>query len=409
MSETGSRHDKPADSKLPTVRTHPLRAGLSAVAITGASMLPVSLLGALVVQMREDIAISTLQLGLVSGVFGSVSALLSIPAGRLVDRLGWMRSVWLGGMLLAIPLAAIATVVDRFWQIAVLLVMAGLGNAVAQPAANLAIIRGVGLTRQGLAFGVKQAAIPAGSLLAGIAVPVVALTVGWQWAFGIAALMVTALCATAPLTGRPPRRPRQGQISLAGVIRDRALLLLALGNLTSAMGMNALFVFTVDASVARGIDPATAGLLLAFGSGLATLSRLGVGWWADRRAMSETTLLATMAGMAALGAPGLVLLGARGDSVSAVALGLGTAIGFGFAWSGIFNLVVTRTWSEAPAAATGVTQSGLWIGGTFGPLLFGLLAASSYALAFYVSSGFVLCAACCLLAARGLLLARARA
>lgn len=389
--------------------TQPMRAGLSALAITGASMLPIYLVGALVVQMRTDIAISTFQLGMVSAIFGTATAALSVPAGRLVDRLDWPRSIWLGGTLLAVPLLAIATVVTTFWQIAALLLVAGLGNALAQPAANLAILRGVHRRRQGLAFGIKQAAIPTASLLAGIAVPLVALTIGWQWAFVAAAVLVLLLCAAAPLTRRAPLASRRGQRGMTEVLRDRPLLLLALGNLSSAMGMNALFVFTVDASVLRGVDPGTAGLLLAFGSGMAILSRLGVGWWADHRAMSTTTMLTIMAAMAGLGVPGLLVLAVRGDTVGSIALGLGLAIGFGFAWSGIFNLVVTRTWPESPAAATGVTQTGLWIGGTCGPLLFGVIAERSYSLAFYVSGAFVLGAAVSLLAARALLQAHDRA
>jgi predicted MFS family arabinose efflux permease len=374
--------------------------------ITGASLLPVSLLGALVVQMRADIAITTFQLGAAIAIFGIVTSLLSVPAGRLVDRLDWMRSVWLSGVLLALPLLAIATVAREFWQVAVLVGIAGLGNAVAQPAANLAILRGVRRARHGFAFGAKQAAVPAGSLLAGLAVPLIALTIGWQWAFGIAGIGILALCTASPVSDRNPIALRSSQVHIRGVLRDPALLLLALGNLTSAMGVNAIFAFLVDASVVRGIDPAAAGLLLAFGGAIGTISRLVVGWYADAHPMSTASMLRAMSVMAMLGAPGLLILGAFGASVVSVAVGLLFAIGSGFAWSGIFNLVVTRTWHASPAAATGVTQSGLWVGGTFGPLLFGFLAGWSYALAFFVGAGFVFCAAASLAGARRILLHR---
>ena len=49
--------------------------------------------------------------------------------------------------------------------------VAGSANALCQPAANLLIARAVPAHRQGLAFAVKQSAIPMSTLLAGVAVP----------------------------------------------------------------------------------------------------------------------------------------------------------------------------------------------------------------------------------------------
>ena len=49
--------------------------------------------------------------------------------------------------------------------------------------------------RQGLSFGVKQAAIPVSTLLAGAAVPTVALTLGWRWAFVLGGLRAMAALA----------------------------------------------------------------------------------------------------------------------------------------------------------------------------------------------------------------------
>ena len=60
-------------------------------------------------------------------------------------------------------------------------------NALGQLASNAALARHVPAHRQGLSFGVKQAAIPVSTLLAGAAVPTIALTAGWRWAFVAAA------------------------------------------------------------------------------------------------------------------------------------------------------------------------------------------------------------------------------
>ena len=69
----------------------------------------------------------------------------------------------------------------------------GLANAVSHPAANLSLAREVPAGRQGLSFGIKQAAIPVATLLAGLAVPTIAVTLGWRWAFAGGAALALAV------------------------------------------------------------------------------------------------------------------------------------------------------------------------------------------------------------------------
>lgn len=403
MSDGPGSDDGPAPERV----VSPSRAGVGAVSTTGASMLPVALIGALIVQLRVDIDLTTVQLGATIAGFSGAAALTSFLAGRLVDRLGWIRSIWVAAVLLAGPLLLLGTVARTAGQVLGLFVIAGLGNAVAQPAANLAIIRGVPRTRQGLAFGVKQAAVPAGSLLAGFTVPLIGLTVGWRWAFIGSAVLIVLLANAAPLRRRGPLAASGGALRMRAVLSDRALLLLALANYTSAMGLNSLFAFIVEASVARGITPVTAGLLLSVAGALGTISRLVVGWLADRIPRTSRGMLVETASYAAIGVTGMFVLGRFGTTVPAIVLGLALSAGFGFAWSGQFNLVVTRVWRLTPAAATGVAQTGLWLGGTLGPLLFGFVATTiSYDVAFYVGGTFMAMTPLCLLASRRILIAR---
>ena len=46
----------------------------------------------------------------------------------------------------------------------------------------------------------KQAAIPAATLLSGLAVPLVGTTIGWRWAFTGCALGALAVACTVPKT-----------------------------------------------------------------------------------------------------------------------------------------------------------------------------------------------------------------
>ena len=84
-------------------------------------------------------------------------------------------------------------------QLAGVIVVAGFANGMVHPAGNLAIVRGVSAARRGAAFGIKQAAAPLATLLAGLAIPVFALTSVWM----LAAMVVAVRQALAVLGGEP--------------------------------------------------------------------------------------------------------------------------------------------------------------------------------------------------------------
>jgi MFS family permease len=97
--------------------------------------------------------------------------------------------------------------------------------------------------------------------------------------------------------------------------------------------------------------------------------RLFAGWQMDRRAAGG---LPTVSVFLVLGAVGLGLI-ATGVPLLVV---FGTFIGFafGWGWSGLFTYSVVRANPLAPAASTGITMTGVFVGAAVGPPLFGLLA-----------------------------------
>ena len=68
------------------------------------------------------------------------------------------------------------------------------------------------------------------------------------------------------------------------------------------------------------------------------------------------------------------LLDAVGAGGAMIVPGALLALGSGWAFTGLVNLEVVRSHRHAPAAATGVTQAGLYVGGMLGPLAFGAIA-----------------------------------
>ena len=76
----------------------------------------------------------------------------------------------------------------------------------------------------------------------------------------------------------------------------------------------------------------------------------------------------------AVGAAGLALLAVPGTPALAVGVLLG--FGLGWSWPGLMNFAVVRLHPQAPAAATSITQTGVYAGGCLGPLSLGAVAAA---------------------------------
>ncbi|MEU4380612.1 MFS transporter [Micromonospora echinofusca] len=370
--------------------SRPARAVTGAVAVTIACVLPVFLLGGLAVQMGEDLGFSPAGLGLAVSVYFGVGALASVPSGVLAERYGPTVVARAGILLSAACLLAVAGLARSYAVLLGLLALAGTANALGQLASNATLARHVPPRRQGLSFGVKQAAIPVATLLAGAAVPTVALTAGWRWAFVAAA--GTALAALPTVPAREPRPARTAAPARAGRA-TAALVVVGAAGTFAAAAANALGTFVVDSAAGRGLSPGLAGLTLTLGSAVCVAARVTVGWLADRRATGHVALIA---GMLMVGAAGLGLLAVAGP----VPLVAGVLLGFGlgWAWPGLMTFAVVRLHPRAPAAATSVTQTGVYAGGCLGPLGLGAVAAhAGYPTMWLVAAASMLLAAALML------------
>jgi MFS family permease len=346
----------------------PLGAAVGALTTTIACSVPVFLVGGLAVQISGDLHFSPAGLGLAVSAYFGATALASVPAGALVERYGSTAIARYGIVLSATSLLAVAALARSLWSLIVILALGAGANALGQLASNTSLSRHVPVRRQGLSFGVKQAAIPVSTLLAGAAVPLVALTLGWRWAFVLAAVGAVAALRLVPSERDEAKRSRGPAHGRA----TSALVVIGVAATLAAGAANALGTFLVDSAVARGIAPGLAGLALTLGSLVCVLSRVGGGWQADRLPGRQVGVIAVLL---ATGALGLALLAVPGTA----ALVAGVVLGFGLGWSwpGLMNFAVVRLHPQAPAAATSITQTGVYAGGCIGPLTLGALAATA--------------------------------
>ena len=106
--------------------------------------------------------------------------------------------------------------------------------------------------------------------------------------------------------------------------------------------------------------------------------------------------------MIALGAAMSLLFTWRDPLVQFV--GVPLAFGAGWAWPGLFNLSVVRASPGRGTRATGITQTGTYVGGAVGPLVFGAIAESaSYSAAWVVAAVLGLAASGAVLVGRAIL------
>ena len=374
---------------------------VSSVGVTTAAAMPVFLTGALAVQIRAELGYAEPGQGLVVAAYFGTAAVFSTPAGRVVERIGPARALRLSASLSCLSLLAIATVARSLVTLLVCVAVGGLGNSLAHPSSNLQLVRQLPAKRLGFGLGFKQAAIPIATLLGGLAVPTIALTVGWRWAYVAASIGASLLAYLDPDGGFPPLRTaapaRRGPLDAS----IRPLILLAVGGGLASGAAGTLGSFLISGLVDRGMGEGAAGGLAALCGAICVVTRIGSGVAADRWTLRHLRIVAGMATAGAIGF-GLIALG----TTPLVVVGAVLAYGLGWGWPGLFNLAIVRNNTIAPAAATGITQSGVYVGAVSGPLIFGAVVDDvGYPAAWLGAGTAALVGALTVLAGRKLLLA----
>lgn len=357
-------------------------AATAAVTVTTVGVLPVYLVGVLWVQLRADLGFGVSLLGVLVTAFFATSAISALTAGVTVRRFGTSPVVRSSAALSGCSMIVIALAAYDEWALIAALIAAGWANGIGQPASNDLVARAVPPERQGLAYGLKQAAIPLSTLLAGVAIPLIAIPLGWRTAFAIGAALAVVVLFSVPGAARLPPGGTATPSEAAGPFRRPALLVLACGLMLGAATGNSLGSFFVATAVNGGISPAAAGVLAAVASGVGAGARVAFGWLADR---VRTKWLLVVAAQMALGGLSFALLGTGVE----VLIAAGAVIGYctGWAWAGLSTYSVARMHPGMAARATSITQGGMGAGAALGPLVFGLVASvSSYSVAWYATA-----------------------
>ncbi|MGH8681581.1 MAG: MFS transporter [Burkholderiales bacterium] len=332
------------------------------------------------------------------GLFVSISYLAamasSLTTGRLTARFGpfavcQAALVLAGAGLLLGKLAAVAAL-----PLAALAI--GFGYGLVTPVSSHLLARRTPPAIMALVFSIKQTGVPIGGAIAGAAVPLLVLALGWTDALPVlAAVCIAAAFALLPARATLAEPPAVGARGLRGVfaglgrpiqlvLADRALRELAFASLGYAMVQLVFITYFVSyLNLHLGYSLVTAGLVYALAHGSGIVGRIAWGAVADRWVPPRAMLAALGAVSAACG-----LLTAAFSS--AWPLALVVAVGMLYAasavgWNGVYLAEVARCAPPGQVGTvTGGTQFFTFGGAVAGPPLFAgaVSATGSYAWAF---------------------------
>lgn len=352
------------------------------------------LLGPLAPFLREDLNLTSTQLGLLTAIPLLGGSLFRPVMGLLEERIGGRRTGLLGMTLTIVALAIGWQFADQpahFYLLGFCLGIAGASFAVALPLAS----RWYPPEYQGLAMGIAGAG-NSGTLLATLFAPRLAEHFGWQATFGIAIAPVAIVLIVFALMARDsPRRPRP--VSLAeyrAVLREPDTLALSgLYALTFGGFVGFASFLTTFFYDGYHLTRVQAGDLTTIVVVAGSLLRPVGGWLSDRLG-GYRLLVVVLGGFAVC----VALASAMPPVRIAVAL-LFVGVGLlGMGNGAVFQLVPQR-FRERIGSVTGVVGAAGGLGGFFLPSMLGAVrdATGSYgpgllgcAVVFVIGTGVLL-------------------
>jgi predicted MFS family arabinose efflux permease len=332
------------------------------------TLLP-AMIGVLAPLITQDLGLSTFQLGTLTSAVFIVGALLSVPAGRLVDQLGGLRLLRL---LFAAAVASLlaGAVSDGYAWLLTAAGLAGFPLAIANPATNELVSRHIASPSQGLAIGIKQSGIQAAPFLAGTALVWVSIAWGWRGAM-VAGAVCPLLGALLTLRYVLPLRDNSSR----GVPRPRIPW--------HGIGWLAAYAFLMGCATASiatylplfahdqlGASLAVAGFASAVLGATGMVMRIVWGHLGGQLGRLPFLLMSISALATAFLVP--IWLSARlwPELLWLGVIGIGATAG---AWNALGMLAIIRQDDGGPTgAASGVVLLGFYTGFVIAPLVFGI-------------------------------------
>ncbi|MGE0304381.1 MAG: MFS transporter [Acidimicrobiia bacterium] len=329
------------------------------------SALPFALTGPMASYIQDDLRFDDAVLGLVLGAHPLGLALTSLPAGYFIEHVGVARG--LRACLLVTMCAAVVAAASTTWvALALSLFLCGCAGVLADMVSALWVSRAVPPARHGFTFGLRQAMSPASAMIGGVAVPAIAATMGWRWAF--AGVAVGTLATGAFLRRMKPPVHARRKHDRGGDVKLSALMILGVSVCLAQTPVFFFIGFTVKAATSSGLSPTASGILFAASAALGIGCRVALGVFVDR---SSKNVINVIISYLIVGSIGLAAISTGNSWVIVFACPLSFASLW--AWQALVYVFILRTNKTAPAFAAAVMVVFFATGAFAGSVTFGAI------------------------------------
>jgi MFS family permease len=357
-----------------------------------------------------DLAIDAVWVGIYFGVTAAASLVAQLGCGSFIVRHGAMRMSQVSLVMVATGTAimALGTPLALFLSA----IICGSGGSISTPASSHLLARVSSPRYLPLVFSIKQTAVPAGLLLAGLFGPQLTEWTGWR----ITMLLSSAACAAFVLMLQPLRgvfdddrvptqvfRLSDFKSTLTSVLVTPGLRALSFACLAFNGLQATVTAYFVVYLTTIGYTPVAAGFVFSVAVAVAVPGRILWGWLGSTYVSPRTI----MAGLA-LGMAGSVALLALCAGWPTLLLGLVACVlsATALSWHGI---LLAETARAAPEGMRGGVTGGVLSFGQVGALVLPLTYSGLLDLTGSYGIGFVVCGVPALLVGVQLLRQRASA
>jgi MFS family permease len=320
------------------------------------------------------------------------AALVAIPVGRLVDRVGSVPVALASLVLLALGFAALGTLTSSLTSFLILTALLSLLTAGSTPLPYTRLIVAAFQHARGLALGITLAGTGLGALLVPVLLAPFVAHHGWRMGyFALAGVIVLFLPFLWWLIRAAPEpvSARQQALPFAQLTRSREFRSLALIFFLASLAIMGTLVQFVPMLTDWGLSASKAGATAGLIGVTAIAGRLFIGLLLDRVAPLVIT-----SGMFLIVAGGLAMLALTGPTFA-----VGGSVVLGLAIGAEVDLIAFLVGRYFPAALYGQTYGGIYavflIGGALGPAISGYAqqATGDYRASLFGAAGCLMAAA----------------
>lgn len=329
--------------------------------------------------LRREYGLSLSGFGTLLGAIWLGATVALIPWGLATDRVGERRALSLGLFGAGATLAAGAA--GGTPLLVVTFVLTGILGAVANVASGRVVMGWFDFAERGMAFGLRQAAVPLGGALAAVTLPALVAATDPRAglvSLGLGCAVAAAACAIWLREPAGDRTPGWGPLRDRRIYRLAGASAMLVALQASVIGFVVLFLHGE-----RGVSEVAAGAALAVIQVIGIVLRIVVGRWSDRVGRRVVLLRRTAVAIAVawLVAPALF------DAPLGILVpALLVAGGLAFAWNGLsFN--AAAEYAEPGRSGTSIALQQTALFGTaalVSPVFGWLVEATSWPAAFWV-------------------------